>query len=158
MFCVDYQDIYIFIGLLQFRIRDSQEECPPIMCASLPRAELVPLDWVVCCHFDSKFGAQCVTYHKLTESDKSLSTVVTRYSESNVIGLIIINTSNSVSLSENFTKGSIPSMPSVYVVSSEDGPKLQELLRTRDEVQIKVESRNTVHLQHPQTAVTSPTS
>lgn len=95
-------------------------------------------------------GGQYVTYHKLTDSDDSLSAVVGAYSKSkNVIGLIIINSTSSLFLSNEFIskKGEIPqSSPSVYVVSSLDGEKLKSFLalNKRETIEVKVSVESTV--------------
>lgn len=85
-----------------------------------------------------------MTYHKLTDSDKNLSTVTAAYSKSNVVGLIIINTTNSVYLPSEFAnkEGDIP----VYTVSSSGGKELESFLSSREVgfIQIKVVSENNV--------------
>ena len=143
VFCANYLYICTFIiGLLQFHTRDSEEECPSFTCVSLPGIKLTLLDWIVCCKPNSEIDGKYVTYHKLTNSDKSLSTIMTRYSKSNIVGLIIINTTNSVCLADDFAnKGDIPLIPPVYIVSLDDGEALEEFLRLQEGfIQIKVSS------------------
>ena len=94
----------------------------------------------MCCEPDQD-GGEYVTYHKLTDSDDSLSAVMANYTEPNIVGLIIINTSNSRTLSSDFiNKADIPTTPPVYIISLEDGDKLRAFFNTHDEgaVQIKV--------------------
>ena len=106
-----------------------------------------PLGWRMCCNPNDCVGAQYVTYHKLTDSDKSLSTVLAGYSKPNVAGLIIVNTTNSLFLSHEFVnkEGSISSLP-VYVVASNDGEKLKDFLFHNEEaiVEVRVMIESTV--------------
>ena len=101
-----------------------------------------PLPWRMCCKTIYSTGAQHVTYHNLTDSDRSLSAVVAGYTKPNVDGLIIINSTDSIFLSNEFIskEGGIPSSsPPVYVVSSHDGGKLKEFLDVNQEsVEVKV--------------------
>lgn len=138
--------ICTFTGLLQFGINDSQGECTSIICASLPGIQLTPLDWIVCCNPSSEIDGKHATYHKLTNSDKSLSTIMTRYSKSNIVGLIIINTTNGVSLADELVKRDIPLIPPVYIVSLNDGELLEEFFGFQEgvNVQIKVALMNSV--------------
>ena len=128
------------LGHLQFCIRGSQEECPSFTCASLPGTNIVVLKSKICCSPNNVIGSECVTYHKLIDSDQSLSTVMTRYLESSLVGLIIINTTNRLSLPDNFdsSEGEVSLTLPVYVVSLEDGEKLEEFLRARKEEFVEV--------------------
>ena len=131
---------YTYVGL-EFRIRGLQEKCPSFTYASLPGVSPAQLDWKVCCEPDQDVGGEYVTYHKLTDSDDSLSAVMANYAEPNIVGLIIINTFNSITLSSGFiNKADIPTTPPVYILSLEDGDKLRAFFNTHDEgaVQIKV--------------------
>jgi len=96
----------------------------------------------LCYNPDREISVDHVTYHKLTDSDESLSTVMDNYfSKSNIVGLIIINTTNSVHLPVNFiNKRGDPLLKSVYILSSEDGEQLEDFLRVREEVSIQIES------------------
>ena len=125
----------IFIGLLKFRIRGSQEECPSFTCGSIPGAEVTSLDWIMFCNPNSEIDSNHVTFHRLTDLDKNLSTSLARYSKSNIVGLIIINTTNSISLSDDFInqEADTPLIPPIYVVSSEDGEELEKFISVRDE-------------------------
>ena len=129
------------IGLLKFYIRDSQEECPSFTCASVSGVELTPLDWTTCCNPNSEISSKHVTFHKLTDSDENLSTILAKYSKSNVFGLIIINTTKSIFLSNKFTnhKEDIPLIPPIYVISSEDGEELEKFISVREKVSICIE-------------------
>ena len=138
--------MYAYIGL-EFRIRGTQEKCPSFTYASLPGVSPAPLEWKVCCEPDQEVGGEYVTYHKLTDSDDSLSAVMANYGEPNIAGLIIINTSNSTTLSSDFiNKEDKPTTPPVYIISLEDGDKLITFVSTRDEgaVQVKVHVESTV--------------
>ena len=138
--------MYAYIGL-EFRIRGTQEKCPSFTYASLPGVSPAPLEWKVCCEPDQEVGSEYVTYHKLTDSDDSLSAVMANYAEPNIAGLIIINTSNSTTLSSDFiNKADQPTTPPVYIISLEDGDKLTTFVSTRDEgaVQVKVHVESTV--------------
>ena len=128
------------LGRLQFCIRGSQEECPSLTCASIPGANTVPLELKICCSPNNAIGSECITYHKLTDSDQSLSTVMARYLESSLVGLIIINTTNRLSLPSNFDirEGDLSLKLPVYVVSLENGEKLEEFLRARKEEFVEV--------------------
>ena len=99
-----------------------------------------PIEWKTCCDPDSDVGSEHVTYHVLTGSDKSLSEVIDRYVESNVVGLIIINSTDSVFLSNDFKGRYVPQTPPVYIISSGDGEQLIKFVRAHDEgfVQVKV--------------------
>ena len=130
-----------YVGL-EFRIRGSQEKCPSFTYASLPGVSRTPLEWKVCCEPDQDVGGEYVTYHKLTDSDDSLSAVMANYAEPNIVGLIIINTCNSTTLSSDFiNKADKPSStPPVYIISLGDGEKLRAFVNAHDEgaVQVKV--------------------
>ena len=130
----------IFIGLLKFHIRGSQEKCPSFACGSIPGAEVILLDWIMCCNPNSEIDSDHVTFHRLTDLDKNLSTILAQYSKSNIVGLIIINTTNSISLSDDFTnqEADAPLIPPIYVVSSEDGEELEKFISVRDEGSISI--------------------
>ena len=129
-----YSIARFFVGCLQFCIKDSQETCHSFNCAVLPGSKLTLSEWTTCVTPESEMDCQHVTYYKLIDSDKSLSTILARYSESNIQGLIIINSTNSVSLSDDFVvkEGEI-FIPAVYVVSLEDGKELEKLIGVRKE-------------------------
>ena len=135
----------IYVGLC-FRVRDSQTTCLSVTYASLPGVKPTLLGWIMCCDPNDCVGAQYITYHKLTDSDRSLSAVLAGYSKSNVAGLIIINTTNSLFLSHEFVnkEGSISSSLPVYVVPSNDGERLKDFLfrheQTIVEVRVTIES------------------
>lgn len=130
-----------FLGHLQFRLKDSQEACPTFKCAILSRAKPTPSEWITCCRAEGEIGFEHFTYHKLTDSDESLSTILAKYSTSNICGLIIINSTNSISLSDNFDvkEGDIL-VPPVYVVPLEDGCELEKFIgaRGKESVLIRV--------------------
>ena len=131
--------ICTFTGFLQFGISDSQGEYTSIICASLPGIQLTPLDWIVCCNPNSEIDGKHATYHKLTNSDKSLSTIMTRYSKSNIVGLIIINTTNGVSLvDELVNRRDMPLIPPVYIVSLDDGNALEEFFGLQEGVNVQI--------------------
>ena len=143
---VDCYSSLFMIGL-EFRVRGSQEKCPSFTYASLPSVSPTKLGWKVCCELDEEVGGEYVTYHKLTNLDDSLSTVMAKYAESNIVGLIVINTTNSTTLSYDFiNEAEIPSTPPVYIVSSEDGEKLIKFADKHDQgaIQIKVHLESTV--------------
>ena len=128
---------------LQFRIRNSPEKkCPSFTYATLPGVKPTPIEWKMCCDPDSDVGSEHVTYHTLTDKDDKLSTVVEYHIESNIVGLIIINNTNSTTLSNDFTSRYVaPSTPiPLYIVSSRDGEQLRALVKAYNEgsVQIKV--------------------
>ena len=135
--------MYFFcIGCLQFCLKDSPETCPTFKCAILPGAKPTLSEWITFCNPESDIDSEHVTYHKLTDADKSLSTILARYSKSNIRGLIIINDTNSVSLSGDFAikEGEILMAP-VYVVSLEDGEELEIFIgvRGKESVFIRME-------------------
>ena len=136
----------MYVGL-EFRIGDTQDKGPLFTYASLPGVNPTPLEWKVCCDPDKDVGGEYVTYHKLTDSDDSLSAVMANYAEPNIVGLIIINTTNSTILSSDFiNKAGRPLMPPVYIISLEDGEKLSKFVNDHDEgaVQIKVYAESVV--------------
>ena len=94
----------------------------------------------MCCNPESVVGSEHVTYHVLRDSDKNLSAVMECYIESNVVGLIIINNTDSIFLSDDFDARYVPSRPPVYIISSGDGERLRKFVETYEEgsVQIKV--------------------
>ena len=94
----------------------------------------------MCCDPDSDVGSEHVTFHQLTDSDESLTIIIERYVESNAVGLIIINSTESLFLSDDFKGRYVPSTPPVYIISSGDGEKLRRLVEAHDEgvVLIKV--------------------
>ena len=100
----------------------------------------------MCCDPDSDVGGEHVTYHTLTDRDDNLSTVVEYHMESNLIGLIIINNTNSTALSNDLVSRYVaPSIPvPLYIVSSRDGEQLRELVKAYNEgsvyVKVSVES------------------
>ena len=138
-------DYCLYTGLY-FRVRDSHTTCLSITYASLPGVKPIPLGWRMCCDPNDCVGAQYVTYHKLTDSDKSLSAVLAGYNKPNVVGLIVINTTNSLFLSHEFVneEDNLSSSLSVYVVASNDGVKLKDFLFHNEqaivEVKVKIES------------------
>ena len=132
---------------LEFRVRGSQEKCPSFTYTSLPGVNPTKLGWKVCCELDEDIGIEYVTYHKLTDLDDNLSAVMVQYAKQNIVGLIIINTTNSTALSYDFiNKAEIPSTPPVYIISSEDGEKLKNFVNKHGEgaVQIMVHLESTV--------------
>ena len=137
-----------YLGL-RFRLRESHKKCLSITYASIPGVKPTPLRWSMFCDPGECVGGQYVTYHELTDSDDSLSAVVGAYSKSKVIGLIIINSTSSLVLSNEFInkKSEIPqSSPSVYVVSSFDGEQLKSFLaqNERETIEVKVSVESTV--------------
>ena len=97
----------------------------------------------MCCNPESVVGSEHVTYHVLRDSDKSLSAVIDCYIESNIVGLIIINNTDSIFLSDDFDTRYVPPRPPrppVYIISSGDGERLRKFVETHEEgsVQIKV--------------------
>lgn len=99
------------------------------------------MEWKMCCDPDSIVSGEYVTYHKLTDSDNSLSAVMNYYTKSSIVGLIIINTTDSTSLANDFiNKVDIPSTPPVYIISATEGEQLRAFVKAHDEgyVQIKV--------------------
>ena len=101
----------------------------------------------MCCEPDREVGGEYVTYHKLTGSDDSLPTVMANYAEPNIVGLIIINTTNSTTLSSDFiNKADQPATPPVYIISLEDGNKLTTFVNTHDKgaVQVKMHVESSV--------------
>ena len=125
---------------LQFRKRNSQEICLSFTYATVPKVTPTPLEWKTCCDPESDVGSEHVTYYTLTDADETLSTVMERYVESNVVGLIIINCTNTTVLSDKFNARYVPPTPPVYIISSGDGEKLRKFVEAHDEglVQIKV--------------------
>ena len=135
-----YDQLVVCLGL-QFRIKGSQERCPSFTYASLPGVTPTPIEWKMCCDPDCDVGSEHVTYHILTDSDKTLSSVIEHYLEEyNIVGLVIVNNTNSTSLSNDIITRYIPPTPPVYVVSSGDGERLSAFVKGHDEgaVQIKV--------------------
>lgn len=145
---------------LQFRIKSSHsiERGPSFTYASLPGVTPTPLEWKTCCDPDIDIGGEHVTYHILTPLDDSLSTVMAEYTESNIVGLIIINTTNSTFLSNDFIKNAKNVTPPVYVISSRDGERLKEFVTSHDEgaVQIKVSVESAVDSLPVSVASTGP--
>ena len=151
------QHVYVCsVGHLQFCIRDSEEACPSFKCTILPGTKPTPSEWMLFCSPESEISSEHVTYHKLTDVDKSLSTILARYSKSNIHGLIIINVNGSVLLSHDFAvkEGEILMQP-VFVVSLEDGEELEKFIgaRGKESVLIKIDRNEPVDraepLQHP---------
>ena len=114
----------------------------------------------MCCNPDSEVGSEYVTYHVLTDSDKNLSTVVEDYVESNIVGLIIINNTNSLFLSDDFNARYVPEKPPVYIISSGDGELLTRFVRAHSEgsVQIKVSVESAVDSLSVPTVPVHPTA
>ena len=141
IFCIDLA--------LHLRTRDSHKTCPSIVCASPRGVKPTPLEWRMCCEPDDSISSQYVTYHKLIDSDRNLSAVLARYNESNVVGLIIINTNNSLFLSDEFIKNSDStslSLP-IYIVSLRKGEVLKKFLlehRGKEVVEVKVSVESAV--------------
>ena len=104
----------------------------------------------MCCDPSDYVGGQYVTYHKLTGVDDSLSSVLADYfKKPNVIGLIIINTTGSPFLSNEFSskEGGLPqSSPPVYVISSADGEQLTNFIahNKQETVEVKVSVESAV--------------
>ena len=76
---------------------------------------------------------------------------MTRYSKSNIVGLIIINTTNSVSLADELVnKRDMPLILPVYIVSLDDGELLEEFFGLQEgaNVQIKVNSGPSLPMDH----------
>ena len=148
----------IYAGL-QFRIRNSQERCPSFTYASVPRVTPTPLEWKMCCDPDSDVGSEHVTYHVLTDSDKSLASVIECHVESNVVGLIIINSIDSVFLSDEVNAGYVPPTLPVYIISARDGEQLRKFVGAFDIglVQIKVLWESAVDPVPTSTALVYPT-
>ena len=113
----------------------------------------------MCCDPVSDVGSEHITFHLLTGSDESLSTVIERYVESNVVGLIIINSTDSLFLSNDFKGRYVPPTPPAYIISSGDGEKLRKLVEAHDEgfVQTKVLVESAVDSLPPSTAPVYPT-
>lgn len=140
----------MYVGL-QFRIKGSHspEKTLSFTYASFPGVKPIPLEWKTCCEPDSDVGSEHVTYHMLTHSDDSLSTVMAKYTESNIVGVIIINSTNSTFLSNDFVNNSdVPVTVPVYIVSSGDGERLKKFVALHGEgpVQIKVLVESAVDL------------
>ena len=131
---------------LQFCIRGSQEKCPSFTYASLPGVMPTPIEWKICCDPDSDIGSEHVTYHTVTDTDDNLSTIVEYHIESNIVGLIIINNTNSTTLSNHLASRYVaPSTPMpLYIVSSRDGEILRPFVEAHEEgsvyVKVSVES------------------
>ena len=125
---------------LQFRIKNSQETCPAFTYASVPRVTLTPLQWKMCCHPDYDVGSEHVTYHALTDSDKNLASAIECHMWNNIVGLIIINSTDSLFLSDDFRGRYVPETPPVYIISSGDGEKLRKFVEAHEDgsVLIKV--------------------
>ena len=79
------------------------------------------------------------------------------YAESNVVGLIIINITNSTFLSDKFITRYIPPTPPVYVVSAEDGEQLRKFVKMHEEgsIQIKVSVESAVDSALPTSVVST---
>ena len=119
----------------------SEKKFPSFTYASLPGVDPTPMDWKMCSVPDSGVAGEHVTYHKLEESDEheNLSSMINFYiTESNVIGLIIINTVNSTFLPNDFVD-TTPEIP-IYVVSLKDGSQIEKFIGEQGEgdVQIKI--------------------
>ena len=88
----------------------------------------------MCCNPNSEIDGNHITFHRLADSDNNLSTIRARYSKS-VVGLIIINTINSISLSDDFASQEADTsliLP-IYVISSVDGEELEKFINVRDQ-------------------------
>ena len=134
---------------IQLRLKNSPEKiCSSFTYTSLPGVQPAPIEWKMCCDPDAEVGGEHVTYHMLKAEDDNLSTVVEYHIESNIVGLIIINHINSLSLSNDLvTRYVAPSPPMpLYIVSSRDGKQLKELVEGHEEglVQIKVSVESAV--------------
>jgi len=96
----------------------------------------------MCCEPGSGIPSEHVTYHQLSASGESLTAVVDEYitTESNLIGLIVINSTASRFLSASvIDKTMAPQLP-VYVVSLEDGIQIEDFVSQQKEgdVQVKI--------------------
>ena len=128
--------MYSYTGL-HFRAISSQDNCLSLTYGS-PVINPTTLDWKVCCEPDEDVGGEYVTYHKLTDVDDSLSAVMAKYAKPNIVGLILINSTNSRTLSYGFINKTL-SMPPVYIISSKDGEKLTTFINKYEGVvKIKV--------------------
>ena len=141
IFCIDLA--------LHLRTRDSHKTCASIVCASPHGVKPTPLEWRMCCDPDDSVSSQYVTYHKLIDSDRNLSAVLARYNEPNVVGLIIINTNNSLFLSDELNNNSDStslSLP-VYIVPLKKGEVLKKFFlehRSKEIVEVKVSVESAV--------------
>jgi len=88
-------------------------------------------------------GSELVTYYQLSDSDKSLKDILSVCSSS-VIGLIIINNSDSRLLSDDIVKNGTSASIPVYIVSSRDGKDLISYVQKHSEgsVQVKMVVEN----------------
>ena len=102
----------------------------------------------MCCEPNAVVGGEHVTYHTLTEEDDNLSKAVEYHIESHVVGLVIINSTNSLTLPNDLvTRYVAPSPPiPLYIVSSRDGKQMKEFVEGHEEglVQIKISVESTV--------------
>ena len=115
----------------------------------------------MCCIPGSDIPSEHVTYHKLCTSDESLTAVVDKYiaTESNIIGLIVINSNSSRCLSDNIADNTtVPQLP-VYIVSWEDGNHIEEFVSEQKEgdVQIKISIESAVDSGQPLRIPAAPT-
>ena len=96
----------------------------------------------MCCIPGSDIASEHVTYHKLCASDESLTALVDEYivTESNIIGLIVINSHSSRCLSNSIVDNTTAPQLPVYVVSLEDGHSIEDFVSEQKEgdVQIKI--------------------
>lgn len=126
----------------------SDKKYPSFTYASLPGVSPTPIEWKMCSPPDSGVGSEHVTYHRLGDPDDhdNLSSMINYYvTESNVMGLIIINAANSTILPDNFVDTESPEIP-IYVVSSRDGDQIERFVSSHGEgdVQIKILVESTV--------------
>ena len=140
---------YNFPTALQFRLRSaSDKRCPSFTYTTPPGVVATPLEWKMCCEPGSDIPSEHVTYHQLSASDESLTAVVDEYitTESNIIGLIVINSTASRYLSENILDKTTPPQLPVYVVSLEGGTQIEGFVSQQKEgdVQVKVLVESTV--------------
>ena len=125
--------------------------------ASLPGVKPTPILWKMCCDPDCDAGGEHVTYRILTDSDKTLRSIIDDYVQSNVVGLIIINSTNSTFLSDEFITRYVPPTPPVYILSSEDGERLRQFVKTHEEgsIQIKASVESAVDSALPTSVVSA---
>jgi len=104
------------------------------------------MKWKMCCKPECNAESEHVTYHKLKDDDdRNLYEVVHYYStEFNVVGMIIVNSTDDIFISKDLVNEAKPPEIPVYVVSLEDGEQIKKFIsQQRDgnvEIRVYVES------------------
>lgn len=123
-------DIHLHVGLC---IKESNKEWKSSLPCSCQNVTEPCLDWVTCVHAEDNSSDISMPYflvYSLTK-ESSLTIVMEeeRKNRKSIIGLILVNHSNSTSLPEAFCDSDLPRNFPLHVVSQTDGQVLLHLLQ-----------------------------